>query len=322
MKKENKKIYKIFLKPRKSKNYIVNILIGNKVKNEWENYSKNLLLQYCKNNNLGLIVFYKSFVVKKGYYSNPVFNKFLFADYISKYLKFIENVCYMDHDILCNPLAPNIFNFFKRDKFNVVSKYENTPYPQDDYFLKRRAAFMRKHYYQKSFPLDSALTISREDTYKFHNWPDLGNYFCSGIIMFNIKNKANFFLKIYKKYEKKNIFTLTTGEEPIINYEILKTKKINWLDYRFQALWLYEMNSKYPFLYKYKINQKIVKDCIENTLSENYFVHFSGKWPEGQMWKNKGIFTNKKINFYKKFNEYLKRKLKSKPRLKLIKYKS
>ena len=82
------------------------------------------------------------------------------------------------------------------------------------------------------------------------------------------------------------------------------------------------MNSKYPFLYKYKINQKIVKDCIENTLSENYFVHFSGKWPEGQMWKNKGIFTNKKINFYKKFNEYLKRKLKSKPRLKLIKYKS
>ena len=140
--------------------------------------------------------------------------------------------------------------------------------------------------------------------------------------MYNIKNKANFFLKIYKKYEKKNIFTLTTGEEPIINYEILKTKKINWLDYRFQALWLYEMNSKYPFLYKYKINQKIVKDCIENTLSENYFVHFSGKWPEGQMWKNKGIFTNKKINFYKKFNEYLKRKLKSKPRLKLIKYKS
>ena len=93
----------------------------------------------------------------------------------------------MDHDILCNPLAPNIFNFFKRDKFNVVSKYENTPYPQDDYFLKRRAAFMRKHYYQKSFPLDSALTISREDTYKFHNWPDLGNYFCSGIIMFNYR---------------------------------------------------------------------------------------------------------------------------------------
>ena len=81
MKKENKKIYKIFLKPRKSKNYIVNILIGNKVKNEWENYSKNLLLQYCKNNNLGLIVFYKSFVVKKGYYSNPVFNKFLFLQY-------------------------------------------------------------------------------------------------------------------------------------------------------------------------------------------------------------------------------------------------
>ena len=315
-----KKDFQIFAKPKKNKNYIVHILIGNKVKKEWENFSKNLILQYCKNHGIGLIVIYKNLVVNKGFFSNPVFNKFLFAEYLNNKLSFIKNVCYLDHDILCNPLAPNIFKNLDKKKFSVVSKYDNTPYPQNDDYLKRRAVFMRKAFYQKSFPLDSAITISRKQTFKYHNWPDLGNYFCSGVMMFNIKEKYKFFLNIYKKYKNLKITTLTTGEEPIMNYEVLKTKKINWLDYKYQVLWLYEMNSKYPFLYKYKLQDKIIKECIENTLSESYFVHFSGKWPEGQMWKNKNIFTKSKIKFYRRFNKYLKKKLKSKPRKKLIRF--
>ena len=319
--KKKEKTYKIFVSPKKNQNYIASILIGNKVTKEWENFSKRLIVQYCKNNNIGLIIFYKNLVAKKGYYSNPVFNKYLFADYFKKNLKFIKNVCYMDHDILSNPLAPNIFKNFKKGKFSVVSKYKNTFYIHNDDYLKRKAAFMRKAYYQKSFPLDSALTINRAQTYHFHNWPDLGDYFCSGLFMFNIKEKSEFLKKIYYKYKNKKLATLTTGEEPIMNYEILKAKKVNWLSYKYQFLWLLEMNSKYPFLYKYKKNDKVVLDCIEHTLSENYFVHFSGKWPEGQMWKNKNIFSNKKIKFFKSFNSFLKKKLKSKPRKRLIKFK-
>lgn len=314
------KTFKIFVKPKKNQNYVATILIGKKVYQEWENFSKRLVIQYCKNNNIGLIVFYKNLLPNKGYYSNPVFNKYLFADYFSKNMKFIENVCYMDHDILCNPLAPNIFNHLKKGKFSVVSKYKNTPYSRDDDYLKRKAAFMRKSYYQSSFPLDTALTINRKQTYKFHNWPDLGDYFCSGLFMFNIKEKSKFLKNIYYKYKKKNLRTLTTGEEPIMNYEFLKAKKVHWIDYKYQVLWLLEMNYRYPFLYKYKKNHKFIVDCIEHTLSENYFIHFSGKWPEGQMWKNKKILSDKTIKIFKKFNLFLKRKLKSKPRKKLIKF--
>ncbi len=319
--KKNEKIYKIFVKPKKNQNYIVSILIGKKTNHEWDKFSKRLVIQYCKNNNIGLVVFYKNLVCKKGYYSKPVFNKYLFADYFRNNLKFVKNVCYLDHDILCNPLAPNIFKKFKKNKFSVVSKYKNTPYDRKDDYLKRKAAFMRKAYYQSSFPLDSALTISRSQTYHYHNWRDLGDYFCSGLLMFNIKEQSEFLKNIYNHYKEKNISTLTKGEEPIMNYEVLSKKKINWLEYKYQVLWLLEMNSRYPFLYKYKKNDKIVVDCIEHTLSENYFVHFSGKWPEGQMWKNKKLFSDKKIKFFKKFNFYLKKKLKSKPRKNLIKFK-
>lgn len=319
--KKKQKDYKIFVRPKKNQNYIVSILIGDKVTREWKNFSKRLVVQYCKNNNIGLIILYKDLVVKKGYYSNPVFNKYLFPDYFKKNLKFIKNVCYLDHDVLCNPLAPNVFKHLKKGKFSVVSKYKNTFYDRNDDYLKRKAAFMRRAYYQKSFPLDSALTINRTQTYNYHKWPDLGDYFCTGLIMFNIKEKSEFMKNIYYKYRKKGFRALTTGEEPIMNYEILKTKKVNWISYRYQVLWLLEMNSKYPFLYKYKKNNKVTIDCIQHTLSENYFVHFSGKWPEGQLWKNKNIFSNKEINFYKKFNSYLKKKLQSKPRKRPIKYK-
>ncbi len=312
--------YKIFVKPKKNNNYIVSLLVGRKVKKEWESFSKDLCVQYCKNNKIGMIVIYKNFIKRGANYSNPVFNKFLFGDYLENNLKFVKNVCYLDHDILCNPLAPNIFNFLKSKKFNVVSKYKNTPYPQTDDFLKRRAAFFRKKYYQESFPLDSALTITRRQTYKYHKWPDLGDYFCSGLIMFNLKNHSKFLKKIFEKYEKSNLTTLTKGEEPIMNYELIRTKKINWLNYKFQVLWLLEMNSKYPFLYKFKNNRQLIKECILNSLSENYFVHFSGKWPEGQMWKIRKILSKKDLKFYKKFNLFLKRKLKSKPRKELIKF--
>ncbi len=319
LKKEN---YKIFVRPKKNKNYLVVVLIGKKITNEWEKYSKKLMVNYCRKNLIGLISFHKDLTVDKGYYSQPVFNKYLFADYFNKNLRFIENVCYLDHDILCNPNGPNIFNYFKKGKFNVVSKYKNLPYPQSDDFLRRRAAFNRKAYYDKSFPLDSSLTISRKKTFNYHGWPDQGDYFCSGVIMFNVKQKASFFKKVYLKYCKKNFFTMTTGEEPIINYEILKTKKINWLDYKFQVLWLLEMNSKYPFLYKLKKNKNIIKACIENSISENCFIHFAGKWPEGQMWKQKNLFNLNTSKFYNRFKRYLDKKLKSQPRKNLIKFKN
>ena len=82
------------------------------------------------------------------------------------------------------------------------------------------------------------------------------------------------------------------------------------------------MNSKYPFLYKLKKNKNIIKACIENSISENCFIHFAGKWPEGQMWKQKNLFNLNTSKFYNRFKRYLNKKLKSQPRKNLIKYKN
>ena len=311
---KNKK-YKFILIPRKKKNFIVIIAIGKKHFAEWKKYSAKLLIQYCKKNKIGLLVIKDFLIIDNDYYAKkPTLQKFLIASYIKENFKFIKNICYLDTDILANPFAPNIFNFHKREKISVVSKYKNLPYYQSDNYIKRNVAFLRKTYYDKNFPLDSSLTMSRQQHFHFHGWKDQGDYFCSGLLMFNIDKFYKFFEKIFYKYRNKNFISMTGGDEPIFNYEVLKKKKVNWLNYKFQALWLYEISCKYPFLYEYKIHDKIVKKCIENSICENYFLHCSGKWPEGLMWKKKDIFSKKKQNQYKIFLGYLKKKLKSIPK--------
>ena len=67
----------------------------------------------------------------------------------------------------------------------------------------------------------------------------------------------------FYKY-KSNIKTLSGGgDEPIFNYEMFNNGQIKILEYKFQAIWLYEVAYKFPFLYEYK-NKKnnIIRKCI------------------------------------------------------------
>jgi len=68
------------------------------------------------------------------------------------------------------------------------------------------------------------------------------------------------------------------------------------------------MSMKYPFLYSYgRSNKVLIKECIESSLMDNYFVHFAGSWYESDMWQNGDIFTQKKkinemFNYYTYLN--------------------
>ena len=70
------------------KNYIVILAIGNKHYKEWVKYSSKLLLQYCKRNKIGLLVFRDFLIEGKDYYAKkPALHKFLMRSYIEKILK-------------------------------------------------------------------------------------------------------------------------------------------------------------------------------------------------------------------------------------------
>ena len=311
-----KKIYH-FYHHSKSQNYIVAAAIGEKAFREWKLYSYKLWITYCKKNNIGLLVFKDYIIDKKNpYWKSATQQKNLFGKFIVENITDIKikNICLLDLDILVNPLAPNIFKSHKKNCISVVSQLKNLPYKNSDNTIRRKIAFFRKHFYDKSYPLDSSLTMSNKQTFNFHGFKDPGNYFCLGVLVFNVKKFSNFFSNIYYKY-KPLTRSITGGNEPFLNFEIQKKTKINWLDYKFQVIWNFEVVEKYPFLYELKKNKgEIVKKCIESSLFDNYFVHFSGSWYDSDHWKIKNIFFNRKfMEMYKKFRRYKTRKLKNKP---------
>lgn len=306
--------HKLFLKS-KVKNYIVTIAIGSRVLKDWEKFAKENWIKYCKNHSIGLIVIIDHLIDKKDInWKKPTWQKMLIGSYLKNQTSIkLKNICYLDTDILINPNSPNIFKFHKNKKISLISEIK-VPFNLER--VRKKISFFRNKYYSKRYLLDSAIFMSVRQKYEFHGLVPQKDYACAGLIMFNIQEFAEKINKWFYKY-KKDTKTLTgDGDEPIFNYEIFKTKKVNLISYKFQALWFYEMADKYSFLYKFK-NKKnnLIKICIEEVLSNNYFLHFPGSWYEGQMWKMKNIFTGKKkILENKKLINYFKRKLTGKPK--------
>lgn len=307
---------KIIYSPNKTKNYIATIAIGKNYYSNWRKYILKNWLYYCKKNSIGLIVVCKDLIEKNNNWKSPNWQKLLIGDSIIKNKLKINNVCYLDTDILINPLSPNVFKNYETNKISLVSQVKNIPYSLEN--IRKKIAFNRHYFYNKKYPLDSSLFMSLQQIYKYHNVSNQNDYACSGFFIFNVKNHSSFLKKIFNKYNIKTK-TLTGGEEPLFNYEVLRKKKIKWLDYKFQALWIYEICYRFPFLYEARKNNALVKKCVELCLMDNYFLHFAGSWNESSMWKIKNIFESKKINFLnKKFKEYEKRKLNAKPKGRIV----
>tara|TARA_Y100000590_G_scaffold447343_1_gene582444 strand:- start:162 stop:1115 length:954 start_codon:yes stop_codon:yes gene_type:complete len=299
-----------------NQNYISTIVIGNKFFKEWHLYSYPSWLNYCKKHKLGLLIFKDDLINKNDpAWKKPTWQKLLIGKKIIENKLKIKNICFLDADIIINYImSPNIFSYYNKKTLGVVSIEKNLPYPDKNIILKN-ISFGRHNYYSKKYPLDSAIFMQPKEVFKFHKFKkSFNDQFCAGLFIFNIKNHSSFLEKIFYKYDKK-FKTLTEGDQPVLNYEFQKYGKLTWLDYKFQAIWIYEMAWKYPHLYKYKKNESTeVINCIESSLATNYFLHFAGSWYESNFWKNKNILKNKStILKFKSFNKYLKFKNKATP---------
>ena len=79
---------------------------------------------------------------------------------------------------------------------------------------------------------------------------------CAGIILFNVKNHSKMMEKWFHLYDKNTKSITGDGDQTHTNYHILKSKKVQWLDYRFQALWQLEMADFYSYIKKNWLTKK------------------------------------------------------------------
>ena len=118
---------KILLKSRK-KNYLATVCIGNKkLLSDWKKNAYPLWRLYCKKNDIGIILFEQDLIPKKDeYWKKPTWQKYLIGEKLKN--KDVKNVCYLDTDILINPLSPNIFKKYNPKKIFASSNIFKLPY--------------------------------------------------------------------------------------------------------------------------------------------------------------------------------------------------
>ena len=301
------------LRTSNSKNYIVTIAIGKQYLKNFEKFSLPTWTKYLDRHDLGLIIFTHPLIKSNSKnWKKANWQKLLIGQYFQKKSIKVNNVCFLDVDILINHYAPNIFDFYDSETFGLVSQVKNIPFSLLE--IQKRIAYNRHYFYDQKYPLDSALFMTPKQIFEFMNLKVFNNYACTGLIVFNVKNHAEIMEKWFNKYPS-DIESLTDGEEPHLNWEIQNHKKITWLNYKFQSIWLFEQAWNYQFLYNdFKNDKKIIKLCIENCLSNNYFLHFAGSWFESDMWKDKSIFKSQKfLNRFEHFQNYLSKSPKAIP---------
>ncbi len=298
---------KVIINPGKSNNVIATVAIGDQYYEAWEKYAFPTWKKYCERQDLGLIVFDADLLSKESKtWKKPTWQKLLIGTVLKAKLPNVKNVCYLDTDILINYMAPNVFDDYDSSTIGLVSKRKKLPYPYDG--VLRRIAFLRNHFYDKSYPLDSSLFISIEKLYEYHGLVAQNDEACAGFFLFNVANHAEIMLNWFAKYDQTIESITGGGDQTHFNYEIQSWGKVSWLDYKYQAIWVFEMAWKYPFLYDFgRDNKELIKECIQASLFTNYFLHFAGSWHESDMWKVGGVLegSNEQKRF-EGFSEYLK----------------
>jgi hypothetical protein len=304
----------IILNSKSTNNYIVTIAIGDQYLKDWETFALPSWKLYCEKYDIGLIVFTNDLISKEDIkWKKATWQKLLIGNTLKPRIKNIENICYLDTDILISPIAPNIFNNFNTDEISLVSLRKNLPYNYDE--VLKKIAFFRNHYYDNNYPLDSALFITLSELYNYHNLTPVQDEACAGFFIFNVEKKSEIMYKYFFEIDS-NVNSITGGgDQTHFNHFVQSNSKVTWLDYKFQAIWVFEMASKYPFLYNKKsFKSEVIQDCIDASLLDNYFLHFAGSWHESNMWKqyNYNFYNDNEI-LYKNFINFKKEPMSGKP---------
>ena len=296
---------KVVLAPGLSRNILATIAIGDSYYRAWEQHALPAWIAYCERHGLGLVVFDRDLMEKtEQHWKKATWQKMLIGECLKSAGLEVDSLCYLDSDILINPTAPNIFLGYDPETIGLTSIRTNLPYPHEE--LLRRLAFLRHTCYDEAYPLDSALFMSLQQLYEYHELPVQPDEACMGLIVFNVDNHTKLMRAWFDKYDR-NVQSVTNGgDQTHINYEIQNWGKVSWLDYRFQAIWAYEMAWKYPFLYDYGRNDEVlIRKCIEAALYQNHFLHFAGAWHESNMWKLGGFFASeteqKRLSSYQQY---------------------
>jgi len=270
--------FEVFCGNEQTSQWILSTAIGGKYLERWKSTALTSWLSYGNKYDIGVAVATKDIFCGLQPSRNGAWQKMLLPTVFSNRLGRDIRCALMDTDLFVSPLASNIFEAVPSGKIGVVSQEFGIPY--DRKRLRSRIAFMRREFMDKSFPLSSLLNASPTQVMRLANLQcKVENYFCTGLVVLDSKLHGDTFEKWYVSAPIDRAYqSVGAWEEPWLNFCIQSSPDIHWLDYKWHALWLFEVATYYPFLYSVQSDGDLSRWCFASSLMRNNFLHLAGRW--------------------------------------------
>jgi hypothetical protein len=284
---------------------LATIAIGENYLKPFLEYALHTWQMYAERHELGIIVFDEDLIPRDHpKWKNPYWQKFLIPQALGRYDSRIKRITCLDTDILISPLAPDIFGAVDPDRVGVVSKRFGLPYPRED--VLRRVAFLRHHFFDKRYPLDSSLFASIPAMYQNVGLDPQEDDVNSGVFCLTLSEHGDLFTDLFDCYDRSKT-ELDAWEQIFFNHFIFSRGLAQRIDYRFNCLWILEAAWKYPSIYEAPTDTTLARQAIESSLWTNYFVHFAGSWHESKVWKRvRCLVDETRLAHWTDFESYLK----------------
>ena len=286
--------------------WICTLAIGDAYLETYERFVLPFALEYCNRHNFGLVALvsdatdsYSPEIASK----KKTWQKLLIPKALMTHLGRDVEVAYYDADILLNPFGKNIFRHSNKSCLGLTKSSSGLPY--DDHLCRRIISFYRNKFYSGSYPLDSAIFMPTEQLYRYHNFPPYEDYSCLGLFVCHDSSTANKLSEIYQQYDSAIVGLTEGGDEPFLNYEFRNRFQIYYLDYEFQALWSWEMASRYRHLFQNPYPTTESLNCISSVLLSVTALHFAGSWPDAQLYKDDNLYANVNCTINQQFFNYM-----------------
>jgi len=290
-----------------TKHALVTSAIGGSYLEDFREFSLPTWQEYAQRCGLGVVVFADGSVSDDtlgGF--NGAWLKMLLPELVKQQFPQVTRLALVDTDIIINPSAPNVFESTPEGHVGVVPEF--SPDLAKNVESRKRLAFLRRKYYDASYPLDSILFASAEQVYREEGFQPLSESFCSGLIVLDSASSSAF-SAWFDEAKTVELGPAVAWEQTYLNYKVLTQLPHHWLDPEFQVIWNLEMASSHPSLYQMGdlSTSEFAENCVADTLNRVHFLHFAGSWPESTAWKNSPQQVMNKMGslFEPEFRKYL-----------------
>ena len=186
----------------------------------------------------------------------------------------------LDTDLIIAPGAASIFDALPEGRIGVVSQDRGLPMPVTQ--LRNRIALLRRHFIDPNFPLSSILNARPQQVFEWAGLEPFDDYFCSGMFVVDTAAHADALASAYGAAPQDDKYlAIDSWEEVWLNHWVQSRDDVTWLEYRWHALWIFEVAAYYPFLYGPDASEEVAGWCLAASIMRNEFFHLAGRWESG-----------------------------------------